>query len=63
MPFHYNFLARGDLANLVPPTLRTFTQAGGVLAPRLQSRMAERMTPIGGRFFVMYGQTEAAPRA
>ncbi len=62
VPFHYNFLARGDLANLVPPTLRTFTQAGGALAPRLQSRMAERAAAIGGRFFVMYGQTEAAPR-
>jgi acyl-CoA synthetase (AMP-forming)/AMP-acid ligase II len=62
VPYHYNFLARGDLATLLPPRLRCFTQAGGALAPRLQTRMREGLGRIGGRFFAMYGQTEAAPR-
>lgn len=62
VPFHYDFLARADLAKMLPPSLRTFTQAGGALAPRLQRRMHEKLSEVGGSLFVMYGQTEAAPR-
>ena len=62
VPFHYNFLARGDLSKVAPASVRTFTQAGGALAPRLQSRMHEMTSALGGAFYVMYGQTEAAPR-
>jgi acyl-CoA synthetase (AMP-forming)/AMP-acid ligase II len=62
VPFHYDFLARADLGKMLPGSLRTFTQAGGSLAPRLQRRMHEKLSEIGGSFFVMYGQTEAAPR-
>ena len=62
VPFHYNFLARGDLSKVVPVSMRTFTQAGGALAPRLQSRMHEMTSALGAAFYVMYGQTEASPR-
>jgi acyl-CoA synthetase (AMP-forming)/AMP-acid ligase II len=62
VPFHYDFLARADLGKMLPPSLRTFTQAGGALAPRMQRRMHEKLSEIGGSLFVMYGQTEAAPR-
>jgi acyl-CoA synthetase (AMP-forming)/AMP-acid ligase II len=62
VPFHYNFLGRGDLLKIVPETLRTFTQAGGALDRRIQTRMHDMLKPAGGRFYVMYGQTEAAPR-
>jgi acyl-coenzyme A synthetase/AMP-(fatty) acid ligase len=62
VPFHYDFLARADLPKLIPESLRTFTQAGGALSPRLQSRMHEKAVSVGGRFYVMYGQTEASPR-
>lgn len=62
VPFHYSFLARADLATLAPSTLRTFTQAGGPLDPRLQTRLHAMIDRLGGRFYVMYGQTEAGPR-
>jgi len=44
------------------PTLRTLTQAGGRLRDELITDFDERMRAVGGRFYVMYGQTEAAPR-
>jgi acyl-CoA synthetase (AMP-forming)/AMP-acid ligase II len=62
VPFHYGFVARANFATLLPPTLRTLTQAGGALAPRLQMRIHEAAEACGSRFFVMYGQTEAGPR-
>ncbi len=62
VPFHYGFLARGDLAKVAGPTVKTLTQAGGALDRRLQLRMHAMLEAAGGKFFVMYGQTEAAPR-
>ncbi|EHR61671.1 AMP-binding protein [Saccharomonospora cyanea] len=44
------------------PTLRTLTQAGGRLAPRLVRRFGELAEADGLRMFVMYGQTEATAR-
>ena len=42
--------------------LRALIQAGGRLAPELVAHFSEMMAARGGDFFVMYGQTEAAPR-
>ncbi len=39
-----------------------FTQAGGALDPRIQTKIHDWAAQRGGRFFVMYGQTEASPR-
>ena len=39
-----------------------FTQAGGALDLRVQTKIHEWATQRGGQFFVMYGQTEASPR-
>ena len=39
-----------------------FTQAGGALDLRIQTKMHDFASRRGGRFFVMYGQTEASPR-
>ncbi len=61
VPFHYMVLGRLGLG-LVPPGVTTFTQAGGNLDVRLQRNVADKVAGHGGRFFVMYGQTEAAPR-
>jgi acyl-CoA synthetase (AMP-forming)/AMP-acid ligase II len=61
VPFHYVALARLG-AGLVPKSVTTFTQAGGALDLRVQTKMREWATQRGGKFFVMYGQTEAAPR-
>jgi acyl-CoA synthetase (AMP-forming)/AMP-acid ligase II len=44
------------------PALRTLTQAGGRLRTELVTDFADRMAAVGGRLFVMYGQTEATAR-
>jgi acyl-CoA synthetase (AMP-forming)/AMP-acid ligase II len=44
------------------PSLRTLTQAGGRLRTELVADFAQRMANVGGRLFVMYGQTEATAR-
>jgi acyl-CoA synthetase (AMP-forming)/AMP-acid ligase II len=62
VPFHYQFLARGALKSLVPPCVTSFTQAGGALALPFRQRVHEAVSARGGRFYVMYGQTEAGPR-
>jgi acyl-CoA synthetase (AMP-forming)/AMP-acid ligase II len=61
VPFHYVALARLG-AGLVPDSVKTFTQAGGALDLRVQTKIRDWAGQRGGQFFVMYGQTEAAPR-
>jgi acyl-CoA synthetase (AMP-forming)/AMP-acid ligase II len=61
VPFHYVALARLGAA-LVPDSVKTFTQAGGALDLRVQTKIREWAAQRGGQFFVMYGQTEASPR-
>lgn len=62
VPYQYQMLKRLRFAPADHPTLRTLTQAGGRLAPELVSDFHQRMAAVGGRFYVMYGQTEAGPR-
>jgi acyl-coenzyme A synthetase/AMP-(fatty) acid ligase len=62
VPFHYEMLLRLGLARVGLPSLRTLTQAGGHLALESRAIAYRFMEDRGGRFFVMYGQTEAAPR-
>jgi acyl-coenzyme A synthetase/AMP-(fatty) acid ligase len=62
VPFHYTAIRRLGEARLDIPSLRTLTQAGGRLDPRLASFFAEWTQRTGRRFFIMYGQTEAGPR-
>jgi acyl-coenzyme A synthetase/AMP-(fatty) acid ligase len=62
VPFHYAAIRRLGEARLDVPSLRTLTQAGGRLDPRLVSHFAEWAGRTGRRFIVMYGQTEAGPR-
>ena len=65
VPFHYAALD-AVLAQLgagaVPDSVKVFTQAGGALYTRVQAEIHELATSRDGRFFVMYGQTEASPR-
>jgi acyl-CoA synthetase (AMP-forming)/AMP-acid ligase II len=61
VPFHYVALARLG-AGLVPNSVKTFTQAGGALDLRVQTKIREWASQRDGQFFVMYGQTEASPR-
>ncbi len=62
VPFHYTALRRLGEARLDLPSLRTLTQAGGRLDPRLGAFFADWAGRTGRRFVIMYGQTEAGPR-
>ncbi len=61
VPFHYAVLARLGLS-AVPDCVKVFTQAGGGLDLRVQTKLHDWATLRGSQFFVMYGQTEASPR-
>lgn len=62
VPYHYEMLRRLRFDPSRYPSLRTLTQAGGKLRDELVCEFNETMRAAGGRMFVMYGQTEAAPR-
>lgn len=62
VPTLYDILARLHIERMQLPTLRTLTQAGGRLAPEQVLHFARIAREKAWRLFVMYGQTEAAPR-
>lgn len=62
VPLTYHTLHRIGFAEMELPHLTTLTQAGGRLEDRLVRYFGDLMRERGGRFYVMYGQTEAAPR-
>lgn len=62
VPYHYQMLERLRMERLKMPALRLMSQAGGSLAVEARERVHAFMDARNGRFLVMYGQTEAAPR-
>ncbi|MFJ7838521.1 AMP-binding protein [Lysinibacillus sphaericus] len=62
VPFTYQMLRRIGFINKELPYLKTLTQAGGHLNERVVLEFAKYAKSKNKRFFVMYGQTEAAPR-
>jgi long-chain acyl-CoA synthetase len=62
VPYSYQILRRIGFERFELPTLRTLTQAGGKLSPALIQHYQQLMSARGGRFFAMYGQTEATAR-
>lgn len=62
VPSQYEMLRRLRFDPAKYPALRTLTQAGGRLRADRVTEFAGRMATVGGKLFVMYGQTEAAPR-
>jgi acyl-CoA synthetase (AMP-forming)/AMP-acid ligase II len=62
VPSQYEMLRRLRFDPAKYPALRTLTQAGGRLRAERVTEFAGKMAAVGGRFFVMYGQTEAGPR-
>ena len=62
VPFHIQTILKLGLNRLNVPALKTLTQAGGGLDEVLRAQAHALMSERGGRFFVLYGQTEAAPR-
>jgi len=62
VPFTYQMLRRIGFFKMDLPHLRVLTQAGGRLDERLVQAFGEYAHKEQKKFYVMYGQTEAAPR-
>ncbi|MBB6505237.1 acyl-CoA synthetase (AMP-forming)/AMP-acid ligase II [Sphingomonas endophytica] len=62
VPFHHQVMMKLGFARLDLTKLRTLTQAGGAMDAELRQRCHDHMRAIGGHFYILYGQTEAAPR-
>jgi acyl-coenzyme A synthetase/AMP-(fatty) acid ligase/peptidoglycan/LPS O-acetylase OafA/YrhL len=62
VPHSFELLDMLGFADMELPSLRTVTQAGGRLSPDVVRRYGAWALGSGRRMFVMYGQTEAAPR-
>lgn len=62
VPFTYQMLQRVGFVKMDLPDLRVLTQAGGRLNEKLVRYFGEYAQQENKRFYVMYGQTEAAPR-
>lgn len=62
VPYSYELMENTGFRATELKALRFMTVAGGRLAPELIRRYRDYMRAGGGRFFVMYGQTEAAAR-
>lgn len=62
VPFHHEMMLKLGLQRLPLSSVRVLTQAGGFLNVEARTKLWQFMEEQGGRFHVMYGQTEAAPR-
>jgi acyl-coenzyme A synthetase/AMP-(fatty) acid ligase len=62
VPFHYEMMLKLGLERLPLQSVKVLTQAGGFLDVEARKTLWQFMNDHGGRFHVMYGQTEAAPR-
>ena len=62
VPYMYETMHRLKIDPTRPASLRTLTQAGGALRVELVRHFDALVRAKGGRFFAMYGQTEASPR-
>jgi len=62
VPLHFQMFEQLRYERIDLPSLDSLVQAGGTLSVASRQRAHQYMTARGGRFYVMYGQTEAAPR-
>jgi acyl-CoA synthetase (AMP-forming)/AMP-acid ligase II len=62
VPYSFELLERVGFREAALPDLRFMTVAGGRLAPERVRLYDAHLRARGGRFFVMYGQTEATAR-
>lgn len=62
VPYTFETLLQKNFDLTEYPSLRYITQAGGKLEAKLVTQFAQLCQPAKVEFFVMYGQTEAAPR-
>ncbi|WP_264214460.1 AMP-binding protein [Leisingera thetidis] len=62
VPHHFRLLESAGLSRALPEQINTLTVAGGAMEPDQVRAWSARMQARAGRFFVMYGQTEATAR-
>ncbi len=62
VPHHFRMLARSGPTDALPDRLRCLTVAGGAMPATQVRHWVQVMEARNGRFFVMYGQTEATAR-
>ena len=62
VPYHYETMCRLRLEKLPLENVRSFTQAGGRLPDKFREMFMSYASSAGSKFYIMYGQTEAAPR-
>jgi len=62
VPYTYEMLYRIRFMRMKVPSLKTLTQAGGKLPPKLHLEFAKYAKENNKKFIVMYGQTEATSR-
>ena len=62
VPYTYEMLDRIKFERMELPSLRTLTQAGGKLMPKLHEKFAKYAKDNQKKFVVMYGQCEATAR-
>ncbi|KIC09696.1 AMP-dependent synthetase [Leisingera sp. ANG-M1] len=62
VPHHFRLLESAGLTDALPGRIKTLTVAGGAMEPAQVSAWSARMQTRGGRFYMMYGQTEATAR-
>lgn len=62
VPHHFRLLESAGMAHALPESIKTLTVAGGAMEAGQVRVWASRMQARAGRFFVMYGQTEATAR-
>lgn len=62
VPYTYQMLNMLRFVRMDLPHLKTLTQAGGHLSPKLQEIFSRYCMDSGKKFFVMYGQCEATAR-
>ena len=62
VPFHFQIMLRFGLERLNIPSVNSVAQAGGALDLESKKKLYDWMNSSHGRLYIMYGQTEAAPR-
>jgi len=62
VPYAYESIKRVKIWHQKMPTLKTLTQAGGILDKDVIKFFLDQLSPLGKKFYVMYGQAEATAR-
>lgn len=62
VPFNFHIMLRFGCERLKIPSVKSVAQAGGALDLESKKKLYDWMNSNQGKLYIMYGQTEAAPR-